>query len=226
MQANSDLGNSPSSFDPFFSQLQTTTMSKDLINYYSKNADKFVEQYENLSPEKVNQDWLQFIPVTKSLILDAGSGSGRDSGWLASMGHEVVSVEPADSLRKMARVLHPDPSIQWIKDSLPSLEKVCNLGLKFDLILVNALWMHIAPGSQEKSFRKLVDLLKPGGKLVITLRHGPSPDERRMHPVNSQELQQLAKQFSLEVILDAESADLQNRSDVLWHTLVFGLSDE
>jgi hypothetical protein len=37
----------------------------------------------------------------------------------------------------------------------------------------------------------------------------------------SPELQQLAKRFAPEVKLDVESADLQNRSDVSWHTLVF-----
>ena len=112
------------------------------------------------------------------MILDVGSGSGRDAAWLTEMGHEIVAVEPADKLRKKAEQLHPHPSIQWINDSLPTLAEVYKLNLRFDLILVSAVWMHIAPGHRERSFRKLVNLLKPGGALILTLRHGPSPDER------------------------------------------------
>jgi len=197
-----------------------------LTDFYSKNSDRLAEQYEKLSPKQVNAQWLHFIPTTKSLILDVGSGSGRDAGWLAEKGHEVVAVEPADELRKRAEKLHPHPSIKWLKDTLPELKDVYNLNLRFDLILVSAVWMHIAPGYRERSFRKLVDLLKPGGTLVITLRHGPSPDERVMYPVSSEEICRFANRFALEVVLDTKNKDQLERPEVSWTTMVLWLPDD
>jgi len=40
--------------------------------------------------------------------------------------------------------------------------------------------MHIPETQRSRSLRKLANLLKPGGKLVISLRHGSSGDERNM----------------------------------------------
>jgi SAM-dependent methyltransferase len=196
-----------------------------LIDFYSQNCERLAEQYEKLSPEKVNVDWSPYIPATKSLILDIGSGSGRDAAWLAEMGHEIVAVEPVDKLRKKSEELHPHPSIQWINDWLPALTKVYKLNLRFDLILVSAVWMHISPGLRERSFRKLVNLLKPGGTLILTLRHGPSPDERIMYPAESEEIYQLANRYAIDVVLNTKSDDQLGRTEVSWNTMVLRLPE-
>jgi len=197
-----------------------------LVDFYSKNFERLAEQYEKISSEKVNAQWSPFIPATKSLVLDVGSGSGRDAVWLAEMGHEIVAVEPSDKLRKKSEELHPHPSIQWINDSLPALREVYKLNLRFDLILVSAVWMHIALGIRERSFRKLVNLLKPGGTLILTLRHGPSPDERIMYKVDSEEIYQLANRYALDVVLNIKSEDQLGRPEVSWTTMVLWLPDD
>jgi protein-L-isoaspartate O-methyltransferase len=193
-----------------------------LIEFYSKNCDCLAEIYEKLSPEKVNAQWSHFIPTTKSLVLDVGSGSGRDAAWLAQMGHEIVAVEPADDLRKRSVELHPNPSIRWLDDSLPAVKEVYKLNLRFDLILVSAVWMHIAPRLRKRSFRKLVYLLKPGGKLIITIRHGPLADERIMYQVDSEEIFGFANRYAIDVVLDSKSEDQLGRPEVSWATIVLG----
>jgi SAM-dependent methyltransferase len=197
-----------------------------LIDFYSQNADQFAEQYETVDPEKIHGSWSHFIPETKSLILDVGAGSGRDAAWLANMGHEVFAVEPAKKLREKAQALHPLQNIHWISDTLPLLKKINNLGFKFDLILLNAVWIHIAPKNRERSFRKLSNLLKPGGKLVITLRHGPIKDKRVMYPVSSEELNSFANRFAMQVLLDTKTEDQLNRPDVSWSTIVLWIPDD
>lgn len=192
-------------------------------SYYSKNADEFLRQYESLSPASVNREWADFIPERRAQILDVGAGSGRDSAWMASMGHAVVAVEPADGLRKKAMAAHPNPSIRWIGDSLPALESVLALRLRFDLVLVNAVWMHVAPAERECAFGNLRGLLSPGGRLVITLRHGPSPDQREMHPVHCGELAALSGRFAMDVALNAETGDKLGREAVSWSTMVFSI---
>lgn len=83
---------------------------------------------------------------------------------------------------------------------------------------------HSANADRKRAFRKLANLLKPGSRLVISLRHGPSPDERVMHPTSSQEIHQLAKQFALDVVFDKENPDQLGRPEVKWTTLVLGVS--
>lgn len=197
-----------------------------MIDYYSKNVDKFINQYESVSAEKIHKDWSHLIPATKSLVLDVGAGSGRDAAWLTDQGHEVIAIEPSNILRKRAHALHPSPSIQWINDTLPALKETYKLGLNFDIILLSAVWIHIPPSDRERAFSKLANLLKPGGRLIISLRHGKSPDDRVMHTCSTSELKSLARRHLLEVLIDRESTDNLDRSNVSWSTVVFELPDD
>jgi SAM-dependent methyltransferase len=55
-------------------------------------------------------------------------------------------------------------------DSLPGDDAVLRLGAAFDIILLSAVWMHVAPADRPRAFRNLVTLLKPDGMLVPSLR--------------------------------------------------------
>lgn len=193
--------------------------------FYSENADAIFEKYNSLAPEDIHAAWLHFIPETKALILDIGAGSGRDARWLAQMGHDVIAVEPSDNLRTRAQTEN-NPSVWWIKDSLPSLNEVYKLDSKFDLILLSAVWNHLAPSDRERSFRKLTNLLKPGGKIVLTLRKGPAYGDRTFYDCSSEELHAFARRYMLQLLLERKSADKMGRPDVTWSTLVFFLPDD
>ena len=89
--------------------------------------------------------------VIDGLALDVGGGSGRDAAWLARRGYQVVAVEPAAGMRAEAMRRHPDAAIRWLDDRLPALSKVHGLGLAFDLVLVAAVWQHVAPPGHARS---------------------------------------------------------------------------
>jgi len=195
--------------------------NNNTIQYYSANAGRFYKKYKQLHFEKINSLWIQLIPSGKLRVLDVGSGSGRDAAWFAQKGHEVVAVEPADGLRELAEKKHSNYSIRWMKDGLPRLQKIKRLRLKFELILLNAVWMHIAPKHKEESFNNLINMLSEGGKLIITLRHGASPDKRIMHPICKKELIHFSKTKKIKLLLDIKSDDSFGRTDVSWETIVF-----
>lgn len=201
-------------------------MATNNIEHYSQNAEQLSKQYNALDSARVHDAWSHHLPSTKALILDVGAGSGRDARWLASKGHEVVAVEPSEGMLEIAKKNTPSPSVQWVSDTLPSLKSTYALGLKFDLILLSAVWMHVAPGERQRAFRKLVNLLRPGGKIVISLRQGPSPDDRKFHPVSAHELRDLAKGHVLELLQENCSSDQMGRDNVSWETLVFRLPDD
>ncbi len=134
-------------------------------------------------------------------------------------GCEVIALEPATSLLKLGKA-ETDDSVVWLEDSLPALEKTTNLGLRFDLVLVSAVWMPLATSHRERAFRKLSNLLAPNGRLVISLRHGEFTDGRKAYPVSVQELEQLAKNNALIVRQVSDSKDQLKRDDVYWQTVV------
>jgi SAM-dependent methyltransferase len=166
------------------------------------------------------------LPEKSGLVFDIGAGSGRDAGHFAASGWHVIAVEPADSLREYARKLHPSPRIAWESDRLPALEKLVKRGVLADLIWLSAVWMHVAPNDRRRAFRKLVTLLKPGGRLVISLRHGPIPFDRPMYAVSADEVERLAVEHGLNVRAAVASADALGRSDVTWTGMVLELPDD
>jgi SAM-dependent methyltransferase len=130
-------------------------------------------RYESVAAETVHGWLVDLLPIVPARVLDVGAGTGRDAAWLASRGLEIVAVEPSGAMRAEAQRLHASPSIRWITDSLPSLDRVLRLGLSFDLILLSVVWKHVPHTDRTRAFRNLVTLLKPGGCMAITLRHGP-----------------------------------------------------
>ncbi|WP_438863289.1 methyltransferase domain-containing protein [Neptunicella sp.] len=202
-------------------------MSASNITYYSKQAESLSAQYDNVSFTDVHCDWLTHLP-DKGWALDVGAGSGRDAAYLANKGLSVVAVEPAEGMRSLARNKYPQLNIHWLDDTLPELQKVFALQIKFDLILLSAVWMHIAPSNRERAFRKLSTLLKPNGKLVISLRHGECHDERVMYEVTTSEQAQLASKFGLsyELATAQVTTDKLGRNDVNWETVVLTLPDD
>lgn len=163
----------------------------DLAAAYDRQASKFAELYDSLSFEDCHGDMLDLVPERPGLVLDVGAGSGRDAGWFAGSGWDVVAVEPAEGMRREGQQRHPEAPIRWLSDRLPGLEAVHRLGLMFDLVWLSAVWMHVIPAERQRAFRKLATLLKPGGRLVLTLRHGPVPADRPMHEATAAELERL-----------------------------------
>ena len=92
----------------------------------------------------------------------------------------MIAVEPSAGMREQA-FPGSHPNVTWLDDSLPELRRLRAMGHRFDLILVSAVWMHLPQSARERAFRILSELLRPGGHLVITLRHGSDEEENRRH---------------------------------------------
>ena len=183
-------------------------------------------RYETVSAEHVN-DWLiDLLPEDKACILDVGSGSGRDAAWLASIGHDVIAVEPNHTMRTECKRLHPDKSFRLLADRLPDLSATFRAGLSFDFILVNAVWMFVAPSHRERAFRKLVTLLKPGGKIAITLRQGPVDVDRGMHPASTEEIEGLARRHGAYLEPPQRGADFLGRRQISWIRIIVRVPDD
>jgi len=204
-------------------------------SYYNKNAHQLAEMYLSKTFEQVHQAWLEYLPPvlnkTDARILDLGAGAGRDCKYLALQGAannvQITAVEPAQMLADLGKEHTQGLNVNWLQDSLPDLATVTQQEISFDLILLSAVWMHIPDSQRERSLRKLANLLKPGGKLVISLRHGPSGDERKMFDVCSDQLIQMGKIFGLSAVLETGlNDDVIGRDEITWQTVVLKLPDD
>ena len=94
-------------------------------------------------------------------------------------------------------------------DALPDLRTLRALGRRFDLILLSAVWMHVAPKGRERAFRILSELLGPSGLLVITLRRAGMPPEnaaRGFHETSAEELIGYANRRAIALPTDCPTA--------------------
>lgn len=198
------------------------------MDYYSANAPTLVSRYNSLNPQALHASWSRFIPDQPGIALDIGAASGRDANWLAEKGWDVIAVEPCREFREPAQK-NSHTSVIWMDEELPELKNLRTAGHRFNLILLSAVWMHVAEGKRERAFRIISELLAPGGILVFTLRQGKDEQEnieRGFYPVSSGELEAFSRQRALARVFCAGSEDHLDRPNVRWETLVFKLPDD
>ena len=191
---------------------------------YAQEAEELLVRYEAIPFEQSHAEVLHLIPEPPARALDIGSGTGRDAAYLDAAGHRVVAVEPTDALRIPASQLHPSPTIEWIDDYLPDLKTVVARGDQYDLVMMTAVWMHLEEEDRRQAMPVIASLMKPGGVLIMTLRHGTVPAGRRMFDVSAEETIALAQAENLMTLmtLHRESKGEQNRkAGITWTRLAF-----
>jgi SAM-dependent methyltransferase len=188
---------------------------------YGETAAERARQYESIGFADVHGDILHLFPATPSHVIDIGAGTGRDAAAFAERGHSVTAVEPTVELRTEAQRLHARWPITWIDDSLPDLERVHELGGRYDIVMLTAVWMHLDAGQRLRAMARVAPLVKPGGLMALSLRHGPVPAGRRMFEVSAQETGELARRHGLVTIHESKGPALLGGPAVWWDRLAF-----
>ncbi|MEU8511636.1 class I SAM-dependent methyltransferase [Kitasatospora sp. NPDC048722] len=186
---------------------------------YGAEARALAVQYESVTFAEVHRELLHLFPAPPAAVLDVGAGTGRDAAALAALGHPVVAAEPTPELRCIGQELHGESGVRWISDALPELP---SLGAeRFDLVLLTAVWMHLAPAERPPAMASLARLLAPGGRMILSLRHGPVPPGRRMFDVPPEETVTQATANGLHPVHRIARTDLHGRPGVAWTILAF-----
>ena len=186
---------------------------------YGQHARRLAEQYESITFEDTHRDVLHLIPGEPCRVLDVGAGSGRDAAALAERGHTVVAVEPTAEMRNEGQRIHAGCNVTWIDDGLPELAVIRGRAEQFDLIMLTAVWMHLDTAERTRAMGNLVDLLAPGGRIIMSIRHGPVPEGRLLFEVSTTETAELAASVGLGLIHSSERTDMLGRDDVTWSNL-------
>uniref|UniRef100_UPI003216B119 class I SAM-dependent methyltransferase n=1 Tax=uncultured Arthrobacter sp. TaxID=114050 RepID=UPI003216B119 len=101
------------------------------------------------------------------------------------------------------------------------LDRVHALDERYDVVMLTAVWMHLDQAQRERAMARVAPLVRPGGLIALSLRHGPVPAGRRMFDVTAAETRALARRHGLETILESQGVSLLGGPAVWWDRLAF-----
>jgi hypothetical protein len=90
--------------------------------------------------------------------------------------------------------------------------------------MLTAVWMHLDERQRRQGMPVVASLVREGGVLIMSLRHGPVPRLRRMFEVSAAETIELARPRGLHPILNMRTPSIQllnQRAGVSWTRLAF-----
>ena len=108
-----------------------------------------------------------FLPLVPEggRILDAGCGSGRDSGRFLRAGYVVEAFDASDRMARCARE-RTGLAVRVLEFSGMDWDGA------FDGVFANASLLHVAPGEMGVALGRIAAALRPGGVLFASLKHG------------------------------------------------------
>lgn len=191
---------------------------------YAEEAPGLISRYESIPFELTHRAELRLLAPGPARVLDLGAGTGLASAWFAGRGDSVLAVEPVAAFREAGLERHPHRAIEWLDDALPALDAVLARRERFDVIVLSAVWMHLAEAERRAAMPRIAALLASAGLLLLSLRHGPVPAGRRMFDVTADETAGLAQRAGLRPLLRlvTSSFGAANRdAGVSWTRLAF-----
>lgn len=148
-------------------------VKKGIRDFYDKTAkewaDRFYEGDENLPLLK---DFMSSLPPGPR-VLDLCCGAGYDSMRLAKMGADMVGIDLSEASIAIAR--EKNPGIPFYVGDM--LEDYRYIGLT-DAIVCLAGIVHLPTDKLPAAFRRMRDVLKPGGSLLLAVRDGTGRVDR------------------------------------------------
>lgn len=188
------------------------------LEFYDEHAVALADSYESVAFENAYPFLANMFTAASSTldVLDIGAGTGRDAAWISSKGHNVLAVEPSSSMLTIAKNLHSSERIAWLKSELPRLDHLDVSTGTFDVILLNAVWMHIAPLDRATSLQRIKQLLNPYGSIFVSLRLGSANEGRGMFEISGSQFAFDAKEAGFDVVPRGDYEDLLGRAEVSW----------
>lgn len=160
---------------------------KDTQSFYEQNAWEYFNSTKTIDLRDVRRRFLAYVPPG-GLILDAGSGSGRDTKAFHTLGY---TVEAFDSSPAMARLSY---SFTGIRTRVGNFEQF-DEPVRFDGIWACASLLHVSEKELPDVLGRLSRALKPGGALYASFKRGDgervAPDGRRFTNKTVQTLSEL-----------------------------------
>lgn len=178
-------------------------MNNNTIDYYNQNATEFCQRTLELDMSYCQDKFLNYLQKG-NCILDAGCGSGRDSKYFLEQGMEVISMDAAEKMCKLAAQYIGQP-VKCLRFEDMEWEE------EFDGVWASASLLHVRKTDLLDVLVKLHRALKKKGILYISVKYGAAQEERMgrfFSDYSVGELKEILKKEGLFDVLECfETAD-------------------
>ena len=142
--------------------------------YYDKTAAEWAENgYGDGAYLPCLDEFLSLLPPG-GRVLDLCCGAGYETGRIRARGFEALGLDFSGESLKIARERNPD--IPFYQGDM--LEDYAHTGM-VDGILLSAGLVHVETSDLPLAFRRMAEVLKPGGYLLASVRYGTGRMEER-----------------------------------------------
>lgn len=147
------------------------------IQFYRENAERYAERHNGVSPNLValRNQFVSALPAGAKVI-DLGAGPGRDAVYFEEQGFEVIAIEPAEELARIAESRINGQVLRILAQEL-------SYNAEIDGIWAMASLIHVPPEELPGVFRRMARALKPGGEVHMSFTVGVGhPDQPEIEP--------------------------------------------
>lgn len=198
-------------------------------DFYASHARDIAARYESVASPIAQYFGVAFHAGAR--VLDIGVGSGRDLALLIAWGYDGYGVEPVAALASQAIEHHPELAGRICAGALPAIGEPFGGG--FDGILCGAVLMHVPDYDLLDTTRSLRRLLRPHGRLLVSLPSSRSDviegergvDGRLFKNYTPEYIQLLFERTGFHLIGHWLMADALGREGTSWFTLLLELRE-
>lgn len=169
---------------------------------YQTDPESLIKASQKLDFFDVCKDFVSYLPANGAQILDAGCGAGQNAAALCQAGYHLTAVEPLAEFLSAAKTKYAALDIQWLQGHLPDLQCISD-NSQFDFILCEGVLHHLQPEQQKNAIKRFHALLKPTGKIALSLRNGPAGAGTCVYPTHAPDLLHYASTIGLECLFDS-----------------------
>lgn len=182
-------------------------------NYYDENAERFISDTTHVDMSGHYEKFLPWIPKGGSIV-DAGSGSGRDSLAFKNLGYDVQAFDASSAMVKATKELADVPVSVMTFQSFSSSYLV-------DGIWACASLLHAPRSELSLALENLAAALKTDGIIYASFKYGNSEREKAGRYFNDLTETSLAEHVGevqcLEITNTWTTGDVRDgRSDEKW----------
>ena len=134
------------------------------LDYYNKNAEKYVESTVNVEFSMTQDRFLKHLKKGVK-ILDFGCGSGRDTRYFLEKGFQVEAIDGSEELCKIAQEYTGIPVKNMLFSDLNEVEK-------YDGVWACSSILHLPKTELKDVFELMKKALKNGGYLYTSFKYG------------------------------------------------------
>jgi len=153
-------------------------MVSDSETYFQQEAQQWVDdayRHDNglipIGQQRINQVVTilkKDYPNTRLNICDLGCGGGDLCRQLAAMGHSITGVDRSDSMLTISKSIASSGKIKFVSSAIESADAHLE-AQSFDVVTCMGVMYYL--NDEDRFFQVAKNLLKPGGKLIVTCRN-------------------------------------------------------